>query len=194
MQAADRVIRNKADGTGRDRLRSDTTLQASRPLYALLVTSGEDMPEGQSAVGRLLAVHMYRGCLDLARVTKAQVQGREGVFARAMAGYLTWVAGRFDEIKATYPAKHHAFRTEVPSDGLHARTPGIIADLAIGWESVLVFAEEIGALMPWERETLWNEGWEALLAAAEAQKKYQQNADPVGRFLQLLAAGIASGQ
>ena len=53
---ADRVIRAKGNASGRQRMRPDTTLRPERPPRALILSTGEDVPRGQSLRARMLAL------------------------------------------------------------------------------------------------------------------------------------------
>jgi len=45
---ADRVLRAQGNRSGRGRLRSDATMRRSRPPRGLIVSTGEEVPGGQS--------------------------------------------------------------------------------------------------------------------------------------------------
>ena len=74
------------------------------------------------------------------------------------------------------------------------RTPGIIADLALGLRYFLRFANEVRALSEAEAEELWVRGWWALGEAAAAQFHHQAASEPTRRFRELLSAAVASGR
>ena len=80
------------------------------------------------------------------------------------------------------------------ANGQHARTPGILADLALGVKHFLAFAVEAGAITSAERDTLAKRCWAALGEAAAAQAGHVEAAEPCGQFLRLLAGAVASGR
>src|SRR6516225_4107100 len=53
---------------------------------------------------------------------------------------------------------------KVPAGANHARTPYIVADLALGLWYFLEFARAVGAVIAAEADALWHRGWAALLA------------------------------
>jgi len=53
--------------------------------------------------------------------------------------------------------------------GQHARTPGIVADMALGIRFFLDFAQEARALTAKEASALWDRGWHALSEVAAEQ-------------------------
>jgi hypothetical protein len=85
-------------------------------------------------------------------------------------------------------------RDRAISDGQHARTPGIVADLALGLRYLLDFAEASGAIDAARRRELWERGWTALCQAGAAQAEHGRAADPVEQFLRQLSAALASGR
>ena len=63
-----------------------------------------------------------------------------------MAGYIQWLAPRLDQVRAGMSAAHARYREQAAHAGLHRRTPGIVADLFIGWQQFFTFAHQSGAL------------------------------------------------
>jgi hypothetical protein len=84
-------------------------------------------------------------------------------------------------------------RDQARGAGQHARTPGIVADLALGLHYFLDFAKAAGAIRGEERADLWRRGWAALAEAAGAQATHLDAAEPAGLFLRLLTAALAGG-
>ena len=65
--------------------------------------------------------------------------------------------------KSTLPAETAALREQATDDRTHRRTPGIIADLAVGLRYFLRFSVECGAITDAEEQALWERCWTALL-------------------------------
>jgi hypothetical protein len=86
------------------------------------------------------------------------------------------------------------FLERVLTDGLHGRTPGIVADLAAGWRWWLDFAVAVGSIEAAERESLAVRVWRALCESGSAQVEQVENAEPCAHFLRLLTASLASGR
>src|SRR5205823_4194821 len=91
-------------------------------------------------------------------------------------------------------AEAAALRERGHAEGLHARTPGILADLAVGWRHWLDYALAVGAIDTAEREALVRRVWAALLESGAAQAEHVAAADPVEHYLRLLAGALASGR
>jgi hypothetical protein len=63
-------------------------------------------------------------------LTRSQHEAEEGQLATAMGGYLTWVAGRYEEIQNRLTTCIHEHRQGNFKTSIHARLPGMIAELA----------------------------------------------------------------
>lgn len=85
-------------------------------------------------------------------------------------------------------------RDKATCDGEHARTPGIVADLALGLRYLLDFARSVEAISETERGDLYRRGWTALVEAAATHAGHIATAEPTRLFLQLLSAAVASGR
>jgi hypothetical protein len=191
---ADRLLRAQGNRAGRARCRIDGTVRRARPPRGTILSTGEDVPRGQSLRGRLLVLELARGDLHWPRLTVCQRDGAAGLFAQALAGYCRWLAPRYASIREGLRSETAALRERAHSVGLHARTPGIVADLATGWRYWLDYPREIGAIDASEREALDRRAWQALLAAGTEQAAHVEAAEPTGQYLRLLAGALASGR
>jgi hypothetical protein len=196
---ADRVFTSAGNFSARGRCWANGSLRADNPPRCLLVTSGEDCPRGESCAARRLDVRI-RGGKDpmardvvLERLTPYQEQALAGVYARAQAGYISWLAGRLDKIREGLAQEHSRLRALAAQDG-HPRTPGLVADLGVGWKLFLDFALEVGAVTSDERAALARRAWLGLLEAGARQGEEIAAHDPVRRFLELLSAAVATGR
>lgn len=197
---ADRLLRSQGNRAGRARLRPDGTLRQEYKPRGIIISSGEDIPSGHSLRARACILEVAAptgdtpGDVNIDRLTRAQEQAAQGLFAQAMAGYIRWLAGQVDALRAILPERRRKLREEAYQTGLHHRTPDQVAALALGWETFLRFALETGSITEEERAATWRRVWAGLSDMAAAQAEYQVAEDPVARFLALLGAAIASGR
>jgi hypothetical protein len=193
---ADRVLRAQGNRAGRARCRTDGTVRVQRAPRGLILSTGEDVPRGQSLRARLFVVELAKGDISPAKLTTAQRDAAAGLYAACMAGYLRWLAPRYSTIRAGLRQEHAALREKALAEGngQHARTPGIVADLALGVGHFLSFAVEAGAITIAERDALARRCWAALGEVAAAQAEHVQAAEPSGQFLRLFAGVVASGR
>ena len=191
---ADRLFRGQGNQAGRGRMRSDGSLRPAKPPRGLILSTGEDIPRGQSLRARGLFLELGPRDLNWQRLSGCQQDAASGHYALAMAGYLQWLAAGYETIQSKLPAETASLRELATRDRSHRRTPGIIADLAVGLQYFLRFSVECGAITDTEEQVLWERCWTALLGAGAAQATHHQDAEPTRRFLQLLGACLGSGR
>jgi hypothetical protein len=192
---ADRLLRGQANRAGRGRMHQKGGLRPEYFPRGLIISSGEDIPTGQSLRARTVILEVKPGDVDLVQLTLAQQAAADGLYAQAMGGYLQYLAPRIEALKRALPVRQRELRDVARREGVtHDRTPEIWASLAVGFEQFLKFALDIGAITETERQELFKECWEALRQASRAQDAHQRSEDPTGRFLALLGAAIASGK
>jgi hypothetical protein len=191
---ADRLLRAQGNRAGRGRCRVDGTLRPAKFPRGLILSTGEDVPRGQSVRARCLVIEISPQDLELSGLTTHQLAAARGKYAAAMSAYLKWLAPRFAGLTANLKDDTATLRDSVHTDGLHARTPGILADLAIGLKHFLEFAVEVGAINSNEREVLTQRCRLALKAAGAEQAAHVQAVEPCGQFLRLVSAVLASGR
>jgi hypothetical protein len=191
---AERVLRAQGNASARQRCRPDGTLGPERPPRGFILATGEDLPRGESLQARNLPLPIRKGDIHLPSLTPYQQDAGDGVYAAAMAGYLRWLAARYDKVLTSLPQERAALRTKALSGHLHPRVPGVVADLALGWKYFLDFALEAGAITPDERTEIATQVWDNLLAAAAVQTSEIEARDAARRYIELLMAAIASGR
>jgi hypothetical protein len=191
---ADRLLRAQGNSAGRGRMRADTTLRPSKPPRGLVVSTGEDVPRGQSLRARVFVTEVDPADVDVTVLSACQADAAAGLYASAMAGFIGSIAGRYGEIRDGLREEVVRLRGEALGSRAHRRTPEIVANLAIGFDQLLAFAEVVGAIEPHEHVALSKRCWLALGQAAAGQADYQAASEPANRFRELLAAAISSGR
>jgi hypothetical protein len=110
-----------------------------------------------------------------------------------MAGFLQWLAGRYEAAMADFQTTVLEYRAESPG-GAHARTPEIVANLRAAFDLLLEYARAVGAITATAANELADRCRKALCEAAAAQAKHQGETEPTARFLSLLQSVLSSGQ
>jgi hypothetical protein len=192
--AADRVFRGAGNHAGRSRLDSTSLLREPKPPRALILSTGEEIPRGQSVRARILILELSKGRIDGGQLAQCQRDARAGRYAEAMAGFVQWLAGRYEQSRTEFMAKVAEYRAKANSSLAHARTPEIVASLQAAFELYLDYAVAAGAIDSAERERLADRCWHGLREAAEAQVKHQAETEPTARFLSLLRSALWSGR
>jgi hypothetical protein len=199
------VLNNQGDGRGRARMRPDMTPMPELPPRGSVLSTGEDCVQRRSAQGRSLVVKFtpegeagsgQAGSIDLATLTKLQAEA--GLYAQAMASYIQHVAGRCVSILERLDALTIEYKAKALSGGVqgHARTPGILAELAAGYNLFVEWAasEAVGALEATALPRLLAAHWSWLLTLADAQQEQQTAADDAQRFVDLVLSALGSGR
>jgi hypothetical protein len=190
----DRLLRAQGNASGRSRCQHDGKLRAEKCPRGLIVTTGEEVPHGHSLRARVLVNEVAPGEVNWESLTDCQHAAADGLYAQAMAGYLQWLAPQYEDVRRGLRAEVVKLREKVEAEGMHARTPGILADLAVGWRYWLMFARTVGAIDEAEQKALAEKVWVALLAAGGEQAALGEAAEPCSTFLRLLAGALAGGR
>ena len=190
---AERLFRAVGNQQGRSRMVGNGRLQQARPPRALLLATGEEVPQGQSIRARLLIVEVAIGDVDLAMLSECQRAGEEGHLAASMGAFLGWIAGRYDELQQRLQTRSREIRSQGRGRAVHARLPAALAELQSGFELWLEFALEAGAICTAERTELEQRCERAFQELAVLQTRYHQASDPALRFVGLLNAALACG-
>ena len=192
--AADRLFRAQGNQSGRQRMRSDSTLRPAKPPRGLILSTGEDIPTGESLRARILILEVSPKMVSLPVLNQCQSDAGNGLYAQAMAGYLQWLAPRYAQMRKEVATGVQALRSLLTQGQRHLRTPDILANLKIGLDYFVDFAREKQAMTDQEAHQFRMNCWNTLIAVGKIQQSHQSQQDPVPRFFELLAAAMTSGQ
>lgn len=190
------LLQNYGDNMARGRLDAESKLKIAYPIRAVLISSGEDQPEGEaSTLARILSVHLMHGTVRREKLT--QVQAQSHCLHHVTIAYLQWLASRGGAWKAK--EIYHQMRTRVIGilDQVeHATNPGRVASnvatLYVAWHSFCQFLVEKGH---WSRPAA--ESWlgickDVLTTLAEQQLNMTTGERYSEQFLDALRALLAS--
>jgi hypothetical protein len=191
---AERLFRAVGNQQGRSRMAGNGRLQQARPPRALLLATGEKVPDGPSIRARLVIVEVASAEVDRATLSECQRAGEDGHLARSMGAFLGWIAVRYNELHQRLRKRSLEIRSQGRGRSVHARLPGALAELQSGFELWLEFALETGAISTAERTELEQRCERAFQELAVLQIRYHQARDPALRFVGLLKVALACGQ
>jgi hypothetical protein len=191
QNVAERLFRAVGNGQGRTRMGSNTRPGASKPPRALVMATGEQVPEGHSIRARLLIVDVGPGDISRPILSECQRYGQQGLLATSMSSFLQWVARRYDELQCRLRTRTLEIRGQMNPNSAHARLPGALAELQAGWEIFTEFALEVGAIDCNAERRLQERCRGALRTLGVFQAKYQDDNDPALRFISLLQTALA---
>jgi Domain of unknown function (DUF927) len=186
----ERLVRDAGNRTGRARMGSDFSLLAVHRPRGLLLSTGEQLPAGQSLLARLVMVELRPGDVDLAALGAAQAE--RSLYPHAMSAYIAWLAGQWDTLRASLPLALERHRKAARAEGQqHLRLPESLATLFVAWELAWRFALELGATDASTVEHWRVEGWCTLMSIGRRQQKQLVDERPTVRFLRILGEMLA---
>jgi hypothetical protein len=141
---AERLIRAAGNASGRGRMRPDGTLRRARPPRCQPISTGEEVPAGQSLRARMLTAEVGAGYVRWDKLALCQQAAALGTYAMATASYIMWLAPQLDQVRGAYEAERQRLRA-VAVEGQHRRTADAVAQIAAAWTIWLRHAVEIGA-------------------------------------------------
>jgi hypothetical protein len=141
----------------------------------------------------MLVLEVGKDDVDAALLTTYQHGPDRSRPSLMLAGYIRWLAGNMERLRAEFAPAAMQLRANLQSVGTHARTPDALAGLGVAWRLWIRCVRESGYLTREQGNVLWHRVWSALLELARAQADHLVEEDPVRRFLELLAACISSG-
>ena len=202
-----RAGRARARQRGRaGRMSADGSQRPDRPPRAQAIVTGEDLPAAHSIRARSLIVPVAEGDVDTGRLTAAQEDAAAGVYERALAGFLVWLAGRYERTVERWRGLATAYRAALVAEGAHGRSPAALGQFLAAVEVLAEYLGEAGVEVP--AEILDHLGEEVgvgasgltrrmarvLVGTMGEQAEQQRGADPVRLFVEALGEALASGR
>lgn len=193
-EKAELVFRAQGNSAGKTRMKADTTLRAAKEPRGLIVSTGEDVPRGNSLRARLVVLEMTRQCMNWTQLTACQEQARKGVYAQVMAGYLQWLAPQMATLPERIATMQAAMRAATVDTQAHRRTPDNLFNLCVGISMFCEYAQAFEAMTKTEANRLIAMTQEVMTESAQVQARQQAQAEPTGLFVEMLKAAVASGR
>jgi hypothetical protein len=187
QKSADQIIRAQGNQAGRSRLTDVSSLQTTYYPRGIILSTGEDTPEGHSVRARMMIVELAPGEVNLKKLSASQASRPK--LAEAMADWVQWLAARdrTAEMKAAV-IKH---RDSALSIG-HARTPPIIGELAATADLLATYAQEQAFLSEVDAKKLRTNLKRAVLETASKQADFLDAADPCEGFCETIRQMLAT--
>lgn len=180
-----RLLQNYGDSTARSRMTKELGSARTYVPRALVVTAGEEIPEGQrSAISRLLIVNAQKGWMTSEALTSLQTNPTIEI---AGQWWIQHLAGSQDDLSKNFESEIIAWRGEFANrlGSVHARTPDGLAPL------MAMYARLFAAIAhdcKVDFEECQQIAFDALLAVGRDTAKLTSVAAPGRRFLDALAS------
>jgi hypothetical protein len=189
---AARLIRSIGNHSPRNRMNADTSTRAGFMARGLVISTGEQLPNGQSVLARILPVEVLPRTIDIQLLTLAQ-QAEAGLYAYAMAGYLTWVSQNWQDIKDNYAQWHREMRDSLRGE-FHMRTPEMFAHLLMGIRFALTYAVDVQSITSQEAESMLDQAKAEMVNLACSQSNHVSDEQPAMKFIHAIKALLAKGE
>ncbi|HCO95916.1 MAG TPA: hypothetical protein DIU00_18595 [Phycisphaerales bacterium] len=192
----ERMFRAAGNHSARQRLRPDSTLRDGKPPQALIISTGEDLPLGESIRARQQIVEVGPQDVDWPTLTRCQEYAQAGLYEIAVFAYVKWLAPNISDIQNNLDSEIHQLRIKanISCQGVHRRTPTIIASQYLGLKYFCDFAVSHGAISLGQASEILDMGWETLIELGKKQIDIQRDTNPASRFIELLRSALSSGK
>jgi hypothetical protein len=185
QKTADQIIRGQGNQAGRARLSDTSSLQTTYYPRGCIISTGEDVPQGQSIRARLLILELAPGDVDPKKLTIAQ--DRRPLYAVAMRNWIQWLAPDLRKHREYIEKLTTDYRTKHRSLG-HARTPQMAGNLY----ATLQLLIKSGLANKWldseEAARLASTAEDAITQAADNQDQFMRDTEVHEVFLDVLRA------
>jgi len=189
---AARLVRSVGNRSPRNRMNADTTTRSGFTARGLVISTGEQLPAGQSIIARILPIEIMPKMIDVEKLTLAQKDDTV-LYPYALVGYLRWLATNWGELKIEYAEKHREMRDSLRG-AFHLRTPEMFAHVLMGIRLALTYAVTEEAITEAQAEALLEKAKAEMMTLARAQGEHVQDELPVIKFVNAIKALIAKGE
>jgi hypothetical protein len=192
QRAVTEVAYSIGDGTHRSRLTDQGKLKAAKPVRGLIISTGEDAPQGEGRINRFYGVRFYDTTCNRTLMAEVQQAAWAGKLAPAMSHYLNWLVTRIQDptwiakVKARYEAYTVAGRGE---GAVHMRLPAQSAWIQIGLDLCLSAHPN----KRWQSDSMKEDISHALRAATVERNRSSEEARLSYRFVSAIHYLIQTG-
>ncbi|NLB81971.1 MAG: DUF927 domain-containing protein [Clostridiaceae bacterium] len=186
------ILRSYGERTGRNRLKSDSTLMTQRAPRGNAIITGEQPPNvGESGTARLIVSELFPGDIDYQKLTTVQGYAKNNDFSLCMRGYIEWLKSDFlDKNKEAFVDKLSKKFEDIRSDlatalngTTHPRCVEALAHLYIGYQFYLAYCEYVGVAEPKHTQQLIEEFYNILLKLGAEHAELSYTDKPSTKFI-----------
>lgn len=187
------VVRSIGNRTGRGRLRQDLSLQTERRPRAMVLSTAEQWPSGESINARLFGVPLRPGMVNLQQLNQAQAAAQAGLLARAMGDLIRGLADGHDERCDDLRAGWREHRDTALQRGLSGRTPEQAAFLLVGYGLAVDHWTKAGAISMEQAGEQLAQAREIIFELARQHERRIAHSQPAVAFVTILADLLRAG-
>ena len=183
---ADKIIRAQGNQSGRARLTDTSSLQSAYYPRGVILSTGEDTPEGHSVRARMMIMELSPGDVAPDKLTKAQHYRPN--YSIAVAALIRHLCTHPIDLRS----RSDAIRNKCLSIG-HTRTPPMLGRLVATAEVVLHWAFERHYISENARARFTKLATESIMDAGKRQQQYLESTDPVELFSAAIRQAFGAG-
>lgn len=183
---ADKIIRSQGNQSGRARLTDTSGLQTTMYPRGIILSTGEDTPEGHSVRARMLILELSPGDIEAPKLSEAQ---------RKRPLYTTTTAALIQHLCQGKPAVNELADEYRKShlDVGHSRTPSALACLVAVSHYFLEWCSQVLGMTSDDLLYMQRHAERNILEAANRQNQYLEAADPCEIFCQTIRNVTGAG-
>lgn len=185
--SADKIIRSQGNQSGRARLSDTANLQTAYYPRGIILSTGEDTPEGHSVRARMLIMEMSPG--DVKPCNLSSCQKSRHLFPAMIKALIQDLCRHNHDITP----EAERIRNENIGTG-HTRTPPMLGRLIAAADATLRWGMKKGWISESMYKDLSTEMQESILKAGAAQSTYLESTDPVEIFLAAFRQVLGANQ
>lgn len=193
---AQSLARAFGDGAERGRMKSDLTLQESCPPRSVAIISGEDTPGvGESGMARFYVVSVDKDDVPATEMlTQMQEKASQGYLQKTMRGYIKWLLAQVERLPQTLNADFLRLRAQALKEtkGQHGRTAEAIAHMMLGYQYMLLYMRDAGAITTDQAKEMQRDAWDVVTSNSKKQSEDMKDDRPSKQFLTMVAELIDS--
>ena len=154
------IVRYFGDRTGRERMSSDLRqITSAIPRGNAIITAESTPVVAESSLARMLCLEMSPGQIDIGRLSVMQLRSANEVLMRCMFAYIEWLKKKhvnpkekrknfIEELRIKYTLSRMTWSEKLKKEGrpFHMRMPDTLACLSVGYEYLLEFFSDMGAI------------------------------------------------
>ena len=191
---AERVLRGAGNRAGRSRMSKDLLLRQAYFPRGLILSTGEELPKGESLRGRILFLSLSPGDTNLTVLTELQASAANSSLSKFMSIYISWLCKKINSIKPLYQNQLTVLRANLVNKiKAHSRTPDIVAKLIFGAQCFHWFITDNQIFDKKTADDFYYSSYATLIEVGNDQNEIINEEDPSKKFITLIVSSLNSG-
>ncbi len=192
------LSRAYGNGDDRGRMNSERKLEESMPARGLAIMSGEQTPDvGLSSIARFYLISVEKDDIPITpELEMMQELAKKGYLRKAMSEYIAWLSRQADGLADMLAETYLRLRRQATEEGTdaHGRSVEAVAHVMLGYEMMLRYMVEIGAMPSNQAAAEIKEAWAVVMDNSRRQNDEAKEDRPVNMFLTAVKELLVSKQ